>query len=61
MERMKINVDISEEIKANRLKLLNELKADKRVIKFLEENNLDEAFLSANVQKIGRASCRERV
>ncbi len=51
MERMKINVDISEEIKANRLKLLNELKADKRVIKFLEENNLDEAFLSANVQK----------
>ncbi|NLC54647.1 MAG: ATP-binding protein [Erysipelothrix sp.] len=51
MERLKINVNISDEIQQNREKLLKELAKDKRVIKFLKDNNLDEKFLGANVQK----------
>lgn len=51
MERMKINVDISEETERNRKELLKELEADPRVLNFLKENDLDLEFLAANVQK----------
>lgn len=51
MEQMKINVDITEETRRNRKQLLKELQEDTRVINFLSNNNLDQKFLEANVQK----------
>ena len=51
MERLKINIDLSDETLNNRKKMFNEIKDDKRIIKFLNDYKLDNNFLAENIQR----------